>query len=160
MSCGVGCRRGSDPALLWHRLAAVAPIGPLPWVISYAEDEKHARTHTHTHTHSTPNFDRCNKQPCKTITFIKVYALWIFRVLWNSFSIKRLHLHLRPTLFEPSYEKKWWKNRENKSTNSAAPVFLAVKWSKPYPVGILRKLGEIMWNKGRKQDTTVLVLKP
>ena len=26
MSCGVGCRRGLDPELLWLRLAAVAPI--------------------------------------------------------------------------------------------------------------------------------------
>ena len=33
MSCGVGCRRGSDPALLWLwcRLAATALIGPLAW---------------------------------------------------------------------------------------------------------------------------------
>ena len=32
-SCGVGCRCGSDLALLWlsRRLAAVAPIGPLAW---------------------------------------------------------------------------------------------------------------------------------
>ena len=31
MSCGVGYRRGSDPALLWlwRRLAATALIGPL-----------------------------------------------------------------------------------------------------------------------------------
>ena len=29
MSCGVGRRRGSDPALLWCRLAAVALIQPL-----------------------------------------------------------------------------------------------------------------------------------
>ena len=33
MSCGVGCRRGSDPALqwLWHRLAATALIRFLVW---------------------------------------------------------------------------------------------------------------------------------
>ena len=33
MSCGVGRRRGSDPALLWlwHRLAATASIRPLAW---------------------------------------------------------------------------------------------------------------------------------
>ena len=33
MSCGVGCRRGLDPALLWlwRRLAAIAPIQPLAW---------------------------------------------------------------------------------------------------------------------------------
>lgn len=33
MSCGVGCRRGSDLVLLWlwRRLAAVALTGPLAW---------------------------------------------------------------------------------------------------------------------------------
>jgi len=38
MSCGVGCRRGSDPALLWlwYRPAAVALIRPLAWEPPYA----------------------------------------------------------------------------------------------------------------------------
>ena len=38
MSCGVGCRRGSDPALLWLwcRQVATAPIGPLAWEPPYA----------------------------------------------------------------------------------------------------------------------------
>ena len=38
MSCGVGCRRGSDTALLWlwHRPAAIAPIRPLAWEPLYA----------------------------------------------------------------------------------------------------------------------------
>ena len=33
MSCGVGCRGGSDPMLLWlcHKPAATAPIRPLAW---------------------------------------------------------------------------------------------------------------------------------
>ena len=33
VSWGVGCRRGSDPALLWlwRRPAATAPIRPLAW---------------------------------------------------------------------------------------------------------------------------------
>ena len=33
MSYGVGCRRGSDPVLLWlwRRPAATAPIRPLAW---------------------------------------------------------------------------------------------------------------------------------
>ena len=33
MSCGVGCRRGSDPELLWlwRRPVATAPIQPLAW---------------------------------------------------------------------------------------------------------------------------------
>ena len=39
MSCGVGRRCGSDPALLWLwcRSAVVAPIGPLAWEPLYAE---------------------------------------------------------------------------------------------------------------------------
>ena len=39
MSCGVGCRRSSDPALLWlwRRPVATAPIGPLAWEPPYAE---------------------------------------------------------------------------------------------------------------------------
>ena len=38
MSCGGGCRRGSDPMLLWLwcRLASTAPIEPLAWEPSYA----------------------------------------------------------------------------------------------------------------------------
>ena len=38
MSCGVGCRHGSDPSLLWlwHRLAATASIQPLAWEPPYA----------------------------------------------------------------------------------------------------------------------------
>ena len=33
VSCGVGCRLGLDPTLLWlwRRLVATAPIGPLAW---------------------------------------------------------------------------------------------------------------------------------
>jgi len=38
MSCGAGCRRGSDPALLWlwPRPMAAGPIGPLAWEPPYA----------------------------------------------------------------------------------------------------------------------------
>ena len=38
MGCGVGHRRGSDPALLWlwYRLSAAAPIQPLAWEPTYA----------------------------------------------------------------------------------------------------------------------------
>ena len=37
MSCGVGHRHGSDPALLWLwcRQAATAPVGPLAWEPPY-----------------------------------------------------------------------------------------------------------------------------
>ena len=38
MSCGVGCRHGSEPELLWLwcRLVATAPIRPLAWEPPYA----------------------------------------------------------------------------------------------------------------------------
>ena len=38
MSCGVDCRLGSDPALLWlwRRPVATAPIQPLAWEPPYA----------------------------------------------------------------------------------------------------------------------------
>ena len=38
LSCGIGCRRGLDPGLLWLwcRLAVVAPIQPLAWEPPYA----------------------------------------------------------------------------------------------------------------------------
>ena len=38
LSCGVGRKCGSDPALLWlwHRLVATAPIRPLGWELPYA----------------------------------------------------------------------------------------------------------------------------
>ena len=40
MSCGVGYKRGSDPALIWLccRPAATAPIRPLAWERPYASD--------------------------------------------------------------------------------------------------------------------------
>ena len=36
MSCGIVPRGGSDPALLWFRLPAVALIGPLAWELPCA----------------------------------------------------------------------------------------------------------------------------
>jgi len=38
VSCGVGCRLGSDPELLWLwcRPVATAPIQPLAWEFPYA----------------------------------------------------------------------------------------------------------------------------
>ena len=38
MSCGVGRRRGLDPAVLWlwRRLVATAPMRPLAWEPPYA----------------------------------------------------------------------------------------------------------------------------
>ena len=39
MSCGVGCRHGSDPALLW--LWRTASIKPLAWEPTYAAGVAH-----------------------------------------------------------------------------------------------------------------------
>ena len=36
VNSGAGCRLDSDLALLWRRLVATAPIGPLAWKPSYA----------------------------------------------------------------------------------------------------------------------------
>ena len=50
MSCGVGCRHGSDPTLLWCRLEAAAPIRPLAWEPPYVTGvalEKAKKRHTH-----------------------------------------------------------------------------------------------------------------
>ena len=42
VSCSVGCRCGSNPALLWLwcRQAATAPIHPLAWELPYAKRQK------------------------------------------------------------------------------------------------------------------------
>ena len=50
MSCGVGCRRGSDPALLWlwRGPAATAPIQPLAWEPPYAGAAQEMATATTT----------------------------------------------------------------------------------------------------------------
>jgi len=45
MSCGVGRRHGSDPAWLWRRPAAIAPIRPQAWELPYASSaEKQNQT--------------------------------------------------------------------------------------------------------------------
>ena len=46
VSCGVGGRQGSDPALLWlwHQLAAIAPIRPLAWEPPYAAGAAQEKT--------------------------------------------------------------------------------------------------------------------
>ena len=39
MSCGVGCKGGLDPTLLWlwyRPVSAIAPIRPLAWELPYA----------------------------------------------------------------------------------------------------------------------------
>ena len=74
MSCGLGCRRGSDLALLrlWRRPAAVALIRPLAWEPPYAagaalekakrqkeEGEKNVRRARATNQKGTLMFPNC-----------------------------------------------------------------------------------------------------
>ena len=51
VSCGVGRRCCLDPVLLWlwHRPAAVAPIGPLAWELTYAVGEALKKANKQTH---------------------------------------------------------------------------------------------------------------
>ena len=52
VSCGVGCRRDSDPALLWlwRRPVATSPIQPLAWEPPYAAGAAQEITTTTTTT--------------------------------------------------------------------------------------------------------------
>ena len=65
MSCGVGRRHGSDPALLWlwRRLAATAPIRPLAWEPPYAAGaaQEIATTTTTTKKDKTTTTTKINK---------------------------------------------------------------------------------------------------
>jgi len=58
VSCGVGHRRGLDLVLLWlwHRPAAVAPIGPLAWKLPYAMWEALEKAKRPPHTHTKKEF--------------------------------------------------------------------------------------------------------
>ena len=74
MSCGVGCRWGLDPALLWlwRRLVAAAAIRPLAWEPPYAAGaplEKTKKCFCH----------HCNMEtfssPFKKATYCGIYDL-------------------------------------------------------------------------------------
>ena len=74
MSCGVGCRRGSDPVLLWLwcRPVAMAPIGPLAWEPPYA-------------TRSGPRKVKKTKKINKKYRFqgVPVLAQWLTNLTGN-----------------------------------------------------------------------------
>ena len=57
MSCGVGCRHGSDPTLLrlWCRRKATAPIQPLAWEPPYAASAVLKSKQTNKQTNKTNN---------------------------------------------------------------------------------------------------------
>ena len=77
MSCGVGRRLGSDPALLWlwHRQEATALIRPLAWDPPYATGaalEKTKRQKKQKNKNLNYNF---NYSPRKSTITIKIFKI-------------------------------------------------------------------------------------
>ena len=68
MSCGVGGRRGWDPALLWLwcRLAAPAPIQSLAWELPYATGAALKRA-----------------PPPKKVSGVATSVVWVVAVAWT-----------------------------------------------------------------------------
>ena len=89
MSCGVGCRRGSDPALLWlwRRPVATAPIQPLAWEPPYAAGaaQEIATTTTTTITTTTTTTTKDKKIYIYKKDFRQIgksgYLIYIFKKL-------------------------------------------------------------------------------
>jgi len=82
VSCGVGCRCGLDPVLLWLwcRLAATAPIRPIAWEPPYAAGaalEMAKRPKKKKKKKSCPNYSSRGK-PCSPH---KLALLWFFKLL-------------------------------------------------------------------------------
>src|SRR5512145_2760134 len=76
VSCGVGCRRGSDPALLWlwRRPVATAPIQPLAWEPPYAAGAAQAiATITTTTTTTKTKKDKKKKNKNKQLRNCKIH---------------------------------------------------------------------------------------
>ena len=71
MSCSVGQRSGSDPAWLWCRPAAAAPIRPLAWELPNATS---VALEKDTHTHKKRNE---NIRPTVGPRYLKVQHPWI-----------------------------------------------------------------------------------
>ena len=73
VSCGVGCRLGSDPTLLWlwRRPVATAPIQPLAWEPPYATGAAQEIATTTTTTTKRQN-KQTNKQTNKNETILVI----------------------------------------------------------------------------------------
>ena len=74
MSCGVGCKCGSDPPLLglWCRPAAVAPIRPLAWELA-----------CHRYGPKKQNKTKQNKKTKKNLTV----TAWVTAEVWVQFPV-------------------------------------------------------------------------
>ena len=83
MSCGIGLRRGSDPALLCLWLAAVAPVQPLAWEPPYAvsaalkrlkKEEKRKKKIQKSTTLNGKNYDEYVLKLILLVFFLFIYA--------------------------------------------------------------------------------------
>ena len=74
MNCGVGCRRGSDHALLWlwRRPVATALIRPLAWVPPYATEAALEMAKRQTNKQKNANTTIINHIP-------KLMKLWLLK---------------------------------------------------------------------------------
>ena len=75
MSCGVGCRRGSDPTLLWlwRRPVATAPIQPLAWEPPYAAGAAQEIATTTTKDKKTKKTKKQNKTRIPISVFLFLF---------------------------------------------------------------------------------------
>jgi len=85
VSCGVGCRRGSDPALLWlwRRPVATAPIQPLAWEPPYAvEAAQEIATTTTTNNNNKRQKDKKKKNKIQPFRHTQVRPEALAVHLW------------------------------------------------------------------------------
>ena len=75
LSCGVSCRRGSDPVLLWlwRRPVATAPIRPLAWEPPHAAGAAQEIATTTTTTKKTKDKKKIFKKSSLVAKITKFY---------------------------------------------------------------------------------------
>ena len=96
MSCGIGCRHGWDPEMLWlwQRPAATAPTGPLAWEPPYALDvalekkKKKKRRFIHTVWESVQDVllrkqSKLQNNMNNKFIIIKIIMMTIFAEAWK-----------------------------------------------------------------------------
>ena len=100
MSCGVGCRRGSDPALLWlrRRPVATAPIRPLAWEPPYAAGAAQEIATTTTDKKKDKRQKNKSKKRLLSLLFLSRYEL----IIWLPFNYFLRPSEQRKIFFPPA----------------------------------------------------------
>ena len=90
MGCGVGHRRGLDPALLWlwRRLEPTAPIRLLAWEPPYVEGAALEKTKRQTNK-QTVDLQCCAIFAEQSDSVIKIHTYTLFKYYFQSWSIPR-----------------------------------------------------------------------